>query len=134
MFLHTILHTNVCYQWVQKQPKFSKFLKKCSKFQFETSFGISFGHWNQNCSRFMCFALEVPFLGYPEMPKIKLLGTQKKALLVLNTNIREQFWIQCPKLIPKLVSNWNFEICLGILKILVVFYPLITYICMWYSV
>ena len=43
---------------------------------------------------FSCLAPEVLFSGYPEMPKIKLLGTQKMALLVLNTNIREQLLIQ----------------------------------------
>ena len=36
MFLHTILHTNVCYQWVQKQPKFSKFLKNAKNFNSKT--------------------------------------------------------------------------------------------------
>ena len=94
MFLHTILHTNVCYQWVQKQPKFSKFLKNAQNFNSKPVLESVLVTESKTVLGFLCLAPEVTFLGYPKMPQIKLLGTQKMELLVLNTKILEQFWTQ----------------------------------------
>ena len=67
MFLHTILHTNVCNQWVKKQPKFPKFLKKSQNFNVKPVLESVLVTESKTVLGFSCLAPEVPFLGYPKV-------------------------------------------------------------------
>ena len=51
----------------------------------------------------------MPFLEFPKVLKIALFGSKKMGLSEVTTKIRNHFWNQCPKLIPKLVSDLNFD-------------------------
>ena len=104
------LHTNECNWWAQKHPKFSKILKNAQNSNLKPVLESVLVADFKSVLGFSCLAPEVPFFGYPKMPKINPLGTQKMVLLMLNTKNREQFRNQWPNLIPKLVFNSNFEL------------------------
>ena len=96
--LHTILHTNVCSQWVQKQPKFQKFLKNAKNLNSKPVLESVLVTESKTVLGFLCLAREVQFFGYPKMPKIKLLGTQKIIIFLkistvsLHPTGREVWW------------------------------------------
>ena len=57
--LHTILHTNVCYQWVQKQPKFAKILKNAQNLNSKPVLESVLVTDSKTVLRFSCLAPEV---------------------------------------------------------------------------
>ena len=79
---------------------------------------------------FLCWAPKVPFLEFPKVLKIALLGSKKMGLCEFTTKIRNHFWNQCPKLTPKLVSDLNFDHFWGIL----IFWSFLNYKCMYCTI
>ena len=106
------------------------FPQKWSKLKSETSFVISFVHWFQNWFRFFVLSTESAIFRVPQVLKITLFGSKKMGLSEVTTKIRNHFWNQCPKLIPKLVSDLNFDHFWGILK----FWSFLNYKCMYCTI
>ena len=60
------LHTNECNRWVQKHPKFSKFLKKTQNLNWKPVLESGLVTDFYTVLGFLCLASEVPFFGYPK--------------------------------------------------------------------
>ena len=88
--IYTPLYIQMNVTKIQKQHKFSKFLKNAQHWNPKQVLELVLVTHSKTGLGFSCLAPEVQFLGYPKMPKINLLGTQKIVHIVLNTKIWDQ--------------------------------------------